>query len=355
MPGGTIKKESQKKKGNPPKADQSKTGKTATKAATKPTIVKARKKTVAKKTVKKVPQKINLKIRTIKEKEVKKEIDTHKAEQPKHGKAGKRKIVVATVKKPAKAAKPKPRMKKTPKPTPRLEIKREDINIKQGRVITERTESSKIFLMWSGVSFFMILIVIFWGYNTVNNIQKAQLDFQPSERSLALKQMTAELSSKMGEIKSDIESIKSFASSSIESQAGDNNRESIFQATATTSNQVTDELIQNLKRNLEIKSGLSEPLDSEYYFLIDTEDEKKLLAGLEVIEINDSLEDVEEALGEPSFEQELLDNRGAFVIKKLSYYIKIYQEDLVNLKYDKYISLEFDETDKLLKIDKFID
>ena len=92
-----------------------------------------------------------------------------------------------------------------------------------------------------------------------------------------------------------------------------------------------------------------------HYFILEAEKLVTLLAGLDDVEIGDELDQVKIILDEPSIEQELIDKRGSFVAKIVTYYVKIYQEDFVNEKYDKYIRLEFDQNDILVKINKFLD
>jgi hypothetical protein len=313
----------------------------------KPTIARARKRVAPKKTVKKVSKKINLKVRAVATPVVKKTLTKRTVKKP---------LILKTPSKTSEKAIIKAKtVKKTKKQSPKpVAEKKLETATPKGRIVVERSEKDKQFLMWAGVSFFMILIVIFWAYSIKESIKRSNSEWQSSEKAITWSQMADELSDKILEIKNDIKTVRSFASSSVE-ELGSENKSSLFR-TATSSNKlIDDDVIKNLKHDLEIKTGASEPAKDEYYFVLEDDYAEILLVNLEDLTIGDSSEQVKNILGEPNSEQELKDQRGVFIAKILSYYLKIYKENEVNENYDRYISLEFEQDDTLLKINKFLD
>lgn len=343
MPGGVVKKSVAKKalrKKAPVK-------KKIVKVPAKPAISKARKKVASKKpvkkSIKKASGKINLKVRAIKTPATKKAPTKKIVSKPSATKAPKVVTKSKVVKKIKKQA------------VKSVVVKKSEVAIPKGRIIAKRTEKDKRFLMWAGVSFFMILIVIFWIYNTKESIKQSSLKWQSSEKATAWNQMADELSDKIVEMRNDIKAVRSFASSSREQALQTEDNPTIFQSSGSSTETINDKLVKDLKHNLEIKTGISEPAEGDYFFTLESENLAVLLSALKDVKIGDDLAQVKAVLGEPNFEQELTDKRGAFVTKIITYYVKIYQKDTINKQYDRYISLEFDQNDTLLKINKFLD
>jgi len=295
----------------------------------KPASVKTRKKTISRKTVKKAPQKINLKVKINKPKTAKKT------------KALKSETVIK------KQIKRKQKVKN---------IIKEKTNIPQGEIITKKTERDKQFLMWAGVSFFMILIIVFWIYNLKSNIGQTNLGWQRSEKATNWSQMADELNEQITQLKNEISTVRTFASSSLVEEK-EKKRTSIFQdiSTSTSRKSADDSFIENLKHKLEETSTSTLKDKNSYYFILGEDKLGSLLFDLEKIKKGDDLDQVKEYIGEPDSEQELRDQRGAFVSKILSYYIKIYQKDKASEVYDRYINFEFDKNNLLSKIDKVLD
>ena len=342
MPGGASKKPNTKK--TSPK-------KRLVKAGPKTTTTKARKKAVPRKVAKKSPKKINLKVRTVSTPSVTKQSPEKVVRKP---------LAMSTPKTIAAKKKVAPKSKSVKKskkqtPAPIIAKAKSEARTPRGKVLVQRTEKDKQFLMWAGVSFFMILIVIFWAYNTKESIKRSRVNWESSEKAVAWSQMADELSDKILEIKNDINTVRSFASSSEEQTIKTERESALFQPSSVATTSIDKELIESLKHDLEIKTGISEPSESEYYFILGAEELAVLLAGFNDIKIGDGLDQVKTILDEPSLEQDLSDQRGVFVAKILSYYIKIYKEDTATDSYDKYISLEFDEDNLLVKINKFLD
>ncbi len=320
------------------------------KFSTTQTTAKTKKKVVSKKNIKKKPQKINLKVRTI----------ANTASNPKK---------TASVKKAAKnrvlsGKKSKAKKKKL---TANVKAKKEKI-IKTGnsavniseksKIIVEKTEKDKSFLMWTGVSFFMILIIIFWVYNTAQSLKKVSSEWQLSEKAVKWSQMADNLNEEILKIKNNVNEVREFSNfSDFEKDFSETNNHSLFfQKSSSTNDQLIDsELIEDLKSSLETKLDINKPEDKDFFFIIDDKKREELLGNLEKIKLSDNIIQVKEILKDPDTEEELVDKRGAFIAKVLNYYIKIYKKDLINKKYDQYISLEFDDNDLLIKISKFLD
>ncbi len=229
----------------------------------------------------------------------------------------------------------------------RQDVKNSPLNnfsIPKARIIYEKNERSKIFLMWVGVSFFMILIIIFWLFSIKQNFADSYQIFSSPKQTISWGQMADELNQQINDFKKDLSSLHNFASSSQNIVNEDPSKQIFF------SNQ---QAIENLKQKLENKIQASST--QKYYFSLSVDDEQQLLINIDKLKIGDSLKAVKDLLGEANFIEEIRDKRGVFVVKKLDYYIKILAKDFVNDKYDKYCSLEFDLADKLIKINKKVD
>ncbi len=359
MSGGAIKK---------PVVKKSVTKKKVAKTVLKPTVVRKGKKLAPKKIVKKVSKKINLKVRTVNSKTPKKSSPAKltkpvrlprkalKIEYPEAVLAeSSKKTPLASFDKTQDKSSGQAKKQKTKVKTRFKNISPKPSTTPKGKIITKKTDRDKIFLMWTGVSFFMILIVIFWIYNIKENLQQARLEGERSEKAITWNKMTDELNEKMLQLKTEINVVRSFASSSQAQEVPTNEVSPIFQKTSSSSETIDDSLIQNLKHDLEIKTGVSAPGENDYFFMLEEEKLASLLSNLTKIKKGDDLEKVKKNIGEASKEQVLMDQRGIFVTKIFSYYIKIYQEDRANDIYDRYINLEFDKDDLLVKIDKVLD
>ncbi len=128
----------------------------------------------------------------------------------------------------------------------------------------ERIEREKRLMMKAGVTFFMVLIVFVWMYNTKQFFQKTALENK--NPSTDWEEMTDEISYKILEMKEGLDEIKNFdnSTSTDELQATgtqailpDNdliNKEDILNTTSTDL-KIEEEEINELKKKLEEKIG----------------------------------------------------------------------------------------------------
>lgn len=88
----------------------------------------------------------------------------------------------------------------------------------------------------------------------------------------------------------------------------------------------------------------------DFFYEMSKEDFYKLCKNIKGVKLGDNVEAVTSLIGPPTYDQKLSDKKGNFVVRVLSYYIKIWEENLVNDKYDKLVRLEFDDKDRLSRI-----
>lgn len=134
-----------------------------------------------------------------------------------------------------------------------------------GQILSAKEESLKTKIMYSGVSFFMIVIILFWVYNTKQVIEQSKITNNNQFSSEGLKDLAKEFAGKMDEIKTDLEKINSFNASSSEistnklpesaSTSINLNPDSNFQTenittSSTTKPTVSEEEINMLKEKL---------------------------------------------------------------------------------------------------------
>jgi len=135
-----------------------------------------------------------------------------------------------------------------------------------GRILSKKEENYKMKIMYAGVSFFMIVIIFFWAYNTRNMIKQSRTTDDSQAATEKWEDIAQEFSSKMDEIKNDIKDINSFgttSSSTINEESLPiassseilkiNDSEITGSSTASTSTQITvsqdeiDELKEKIK------------------------------------------------------------------------------------------------------------
>jgi hypothetical protein len=337
MPGGAIKKPAVKK--SPVKRPDKKTEKATLPKAS------ARKKAAK-------PKVVNLSVRLVKSKP-KPEPATITDSKPA---VLKKRKGVASVK-PKKAEIFKKKEAVIPD-LPEKAIKNEPLNkpIERGRVISSRTEREKKIIMWLGVSFFMILISIFWIYSTIESLKKSRNEWQISEKAENWNNMADELSVKTAELKSGLEAVKQFLDSGEEVALEESDRGPLFAEGQESGKTIEDEaLLNDLKHELDIKMGLTEPTVDDYFFVIDEAARQKLLENLKTVKLGDTLLKVIEVLGEPDYSEEIVDKRGLFVANLINYNIRILKENTANEKYDRFVSLKFDRNGKLAEINQNIE
>ena len=126
----------------------------------------------------------------------------------------------------------------------------------------KKVERKKRMIMWSGVSFFMVLIMAFWIYNT-KQIFETEKNISDSQLPLTdWKEMTKEVGSQINEIRGAVNEMKATTSSDHEIQGLPSNDEvdSIETISSTTEvlgiSNIEEEVINKLKKKLEEKIDL---------------------------------------------------------------------------------------------------
>ncbi len=93
----------------------------------------------------------------------------------------------------------------------------------------------------------------------------------------------------------------------------------------------------------------------EYSFVMDEAKQRELLQKLSQMRLGESRANVIRKLGTPSHDREIrTKERGEFRGHLVTYYIKIWDKELVNTKHDRFVMLRFDTNDSLTKIIKKI-
>lgn len=94
------------------------------------------------------------------------------------------------------------------------EIKAEKIarlsKIKQPKIISEKLEKDKQLIMWSGITFFMILIIFVWVYQIRNSISQTKLE-NNNQKTEEWKEVFSTLEENISSLKTDLEKIKEFS------------------------------------------------------------------------------------------------------------------------------------------------
>jgi hypothetical protein len=235
-----------------------------------------------------------------------------------------------------------------------FEIDTEPFTVK-ARVIKERPEKEKRLLMWIGVTFFMSLFSIFWFYSTKESIERSRLEWKDSGAEESWDKMAENVSKQIQEMKGGIESVKNFSQNASSTLAEQKNN-ALFQAGASTSNQVIDEeILGDIRRDLEIQSGAVKPAPGEFYFIIPENERQAILRYAEEVELGTELAQLRKDLGEADYSEEIKDNRGVFVSNVLNYNLKIFKKGELNEKLDEFISFEFDQDGRLTRVNKHLE
>ena len=210
--------------------------------------------------------------------------------------------------------------------------------------------------MWTGVIFFMVLIVFIWIYNIKDILNEPKASNEEIGLSSDWAKTKEEVSEKISEMKEGLEVIKEFAKKENEtpnnfpSQATSTESGKLLETATTTEEAIDDEKLE------EIKEKLSDELDiiqeHGYYYEMPGQVKDKFVENLETIKIGDSLDVVKDVLGEPTYNQKFYNDQGKFLTREVRYYIKIWEQDAVNEKYDQKVILEFDKNDILINIKK---
>ena len=101
--------------------------------------------------------------------------------------------------------------------------------------------------------------------------------------------------------------------------------------------------------------SLNSVASQKYFFEMEKKQQETFFKDLKLIKLGDSVQKVKKILGEPTYDQKVANKKGEFKARVLDYYIKKWRQNLVNEKYDRYVSLIFNAENKLMKIISNID
>lgn len=134
--------------------------------------------------------------------------------------------------------------------------------LKQAAILSEKIETDKRIIMWSGVGFFMILIFAVWIFQIKHAISQAKIKNNDSKQNLSV--MMDDIGDKIKQMKDDLEKVKTFdnvSATGTDEQAGrlpitnaDNMPED---ASAAISSSTEDEIAPDV---LELKKMLGDGL-----------------------------------------------------------------------------------------------
>ena len=93
----------------------------------------------------------------------------------------------------------------------------------------------------------------------------------------------------------------------------------------------------------------------EYYFVMEETKQRELLMEVSELRLGDSRVSVVKRLGAPTYDRADVTKEGRALGRSVVYYLKIWEKGLVNEKHDKFVRLEFDTSDRLVKITQKIE
>jgi hypothetical protein len=83
------------------------------------------------------------------------------------------------------------------------------------RIISEKIESQKNLVMWTGVAFFMTLIFVLWIFNLKQEFKKVSATSQEVDVMENWDQMSKEMGQKLEEMKTELEAVKEFGENEV--------------------------------------------------------------------------------------------------------------------------------------------
>lgn len=141
---------------------------------------------------------------------------THKELKTKRSKAKPKKKAIVhrlTVKKTKRKVAPKAVTKKIAKEKSAVKEKKADKDQAEGQILEMKVEKEKRFIMWSGITFFMILILVFWVYNTRQVMRNISQEAD-NETILDWQELGADVSTRLEQMRSDLDQIKALRTDS---------------------------------------------------------------------------------------------------------------------------------------------
>jgi len=88
----------------------------------------------------------------------------------------------------------------------------------------------------------------------------------------------------------------------------------------------------------------------QFYIDIGEKQSAELVNKAQSLTRGASVTSVKATLGEPTSDQKLLDKKGQFRARELTYYIRKLNKSTVNEIHDRYLAIYFDEADKLKSV-----
>ncbi|MCR4336510.1 MAG: hypothetical protein NUV91_01710 [Candidatus Omnitrophica bacterium] len=82
--------------------------------------------------------------------------------------------------------------------------------------------------------------------------------------------------------------------------------------------------------------------EQKYFFEMDEKSREELLKKVQSIELNDAFEKVTSILGQPDYDENLIDKKGKFMARRIRYYLKRWEMKGVNESKDESVSFYFD-------------
>lgn len=97
------------------------------------------------------------------------------------------------------------------------EIKAKEIirssKTKQPRIIFEKQQKDKQLIMWSGITFFMVLIMLIWAFQIKHSIKQTKLE-NNNQKTEKWKEVFSDLKKNISDLKTDLEKVKQFSEES---------------------------------------------------------------------------------------------------------------------------------------------
>jgi len=94
------------------------------------------------------------------------------------------------------------------------EIKAEEIinqfKTRQPGIISEKLEKDKQLIMWSGITFFMVLIMFVWVFQIRHSISQTKLE-NNNQKTERWKEVFSDLEKNISDLKTDLEKVKQFS------------------------------------------------------------------------------------------------------------------------------------------------
>ena len=81
---------------------------------------------------------------------------------------------------------------------------------KQPRIISEKLEKDKQLIMWSGITFFMVLIMFVWVFQIRHSISQTKLE-NNNQKTEEWKKVFSDLEKNISDLKTDLEKVKQFS------------------------------------------------------------------------------------------------------------------------------------------------